>query len=177
MARRRGQGLRLLLVVCALCSLPSSLNPAVSCVWLVLLVLSPCGHAVSFVVVRPLMLRIKAGMNQNDSDAGLVLLVMLSSLCFLLLSSDPDVRHLGRYGPEGQVCSTRVWPRSSNAAEAFLAGFAGDGIYTVSLPSLSAGPGCLASWSLWTRWAVLRFLWHMQGSFCWYFTPRAVFLP
>ena len=64
---------------------------------------SPCGRGVSFVVVRPLVLRIKAGMYQKDSDAGLVL---LSALCFLLLSSDPDVRHLGRYGPEGQVCST-----------------------------------------------------------------------
>ena len=73
---------------------------------------SPCGRGVSFVVVRPLMLRIKAGMNQKDSDAGLVL---FSALCFLLLSSDSDVRHLGRYGPEGQVCSTGVWPRSSNA--------------------------------------------------------------
>ena len=60
--------------------------------------------------------------------------------------------------------------------EAYLAGFAGGDIYTISLPLLSAGPGCLASWSLWTRWAVLRFLWHMQGSFCWYFTPRAVML-
>ena len=82
------------LVVCALCSLPSSLNPAVSCVWLVLLVFSPCGHGVSFVVVRPLMLRIKARMNQKDSDAGLVLLVILSALCFLLLSSDPHDRHM-----------------------------------------------------------------------------------
>ena len=34
--------------------------------------------------VRPLMLRIKAGMNQRDSDAGLVLLVMLFALCFPL---------------------------------------------------------------------------------------------
>ena len=51
--------------------------------------------------------------------AWLVLLVMLFALCFLLLTSDPDARHLGRYGPEGQVCSLRVWPRSSsNAAEA-----------------------------------------------------------
>ena len=90
---------------------------------------SPCGRGVSFVVVRPLMLRIKAGMYQKDSDAGLVL---LSALCFLLLSSDPDVRHLGRYGPEGQVCSTGVWPRSSNAAVAYLTGFAGDDIYSVS---------------------------------------------
>ena len=93
---------------------------------------SPCGRGVSFVVVRPLMLRIKAGMNQTDSDAGLVLLVVLSALCFLLLSSDPDVRHLGRYGPEGQVCSTRVCPRPSNAAVAYLAGFAGDDICTAS---------------------------------------------
>ena len=50
-----------------------------------------------YVVVRPLMLRIKAGMNQKDSDAGLVLLVSPSALCFLLLSSDPDARHLGRF--------------------------------------------------------------------------------
>ena len=69
-----------------------------------------------YVVVRPLMLRIKAGMNQRDSDAGLVLLVMLFALCFLLPSPDPDSRHLGRYGLEGQVCSMRVWPRSSSNA-------------------------------------------------------------
>ena len=105
-----------------------------------------------YVVVRPLMLRIKAGMNQKDSDAGLVLLVMLSALCF------PDARHLGRYGPEGQVCSMRLWPRSSsNAAVACLAGFAGDDIYAVFPLLLSAGPGCLASWSVWTRWTVTRF--------------------
>ena len=130
--RRCGQGLRLLLVVCALCSLPSSLFRQCHVYGWYCWYFSPCGRGVSFVVVRPLMLRIKAGMNQKDSDAGLVLLVKLSALCFLLLSSDPDVRHLGRYGPKGQVCSTRVWPRSSNATVGYLAGFAGDDIYTVS---------------------------------------------
>ena len=69
------------------------------------------------------MLRIKAGMNQKDSDAGLVLLVMLFALCFLLLTSDPDARHLGRYGPEGQVCSLRVWPRSSSNAASGIFGW------------------------------------------------------
>ena len=92
-----------------------------------------------YVVVRPLMLRIKAGFFQKDSDAGLVLLVILSALCFLLLSSDPDARHLGRSGPEGQVCSTRVLPRSSsNATVAYLAGFAGDDFYAV-FPSVVVG--------------------------------------
>ena len=110
-----------------------------------------------YVVVRPLMLRIKAGMNLKDSDAGLVLLVILSALCFLLLSSNPDARHLGRYGPDGQVCSTSVWPRSSsNAAVAYLAGFAGDDIYAVySLLLSSAGPdgpeGPLRVFLLFTR--------------------------
>ena len=85
------------------------------------------------------MLRIKAGFFQKDSDAGLVLLVILSALCFLLLSSDPDARHLGRFGPEGEVCSTRVLPRSSsNATVAYLAGFAGDDFYAV-FPSVVVG--------------------------------------
>ena len=59
------------------------------------------------------MLRSNAGMNQKDNDTVLVLLVFLPR-CFLQLSSDPDARHLGRFGPEGQVCSTWVWPRSSH---------------------------------------------------------------
>ena len=59
---------------------------------------------------------------------------MLSALCFLILSSDPDARHLGRYGPDGQVCSSRVWPQSSSyAAVAYLTGFAGDDIFAVFL--------------------------------------------
>ena len=105
------------------------------------------------------MLRIKAGMNQKDSDAELVLLVALSALSFLLLSSDPDARHLGWYGPDGQVCSSRVWPRSSsNAAVAYLAGFAVTISTLFSLPLLWAGPGCLESWSVWTSRSVTRFL-------------------
>ena len=64
---------------------------------------------------------------------------MLSALCFLLLSSDPDARQLGRYGPDGQVCSSRVWPRSSSgAAVAYSAGFAGDDIFAV-FPSVFVG--------------------------------------
>ena len=45
----------------------------------------------------------------------------------------------------------------------------------------STGPRCSASWPLGTEGLLCarrRFWqWHVQGSFCWYFTPRAVFLP
>ena len=77
-------------------------------------------------------------MNQKDSEAGLVLLVMLSALCFLLLSSDPDARHLGMEGILNEGVA------ALNAAVAYLAGFAGDDIYAV-FPSLSSGPGYAAS--------------------------------
>ena len=64
---------------------------------------------------------------QADIVEFYVLLSASSLVSCFQLSSDPDARHLGRYGPEGQVCSMRVWPRSSsNAAVAlFRAGFAG----------------------------------------------------
>ena len=70
------------------------------------------------------------------------------ALCFLLLSSRPDARHLVRYGPEGQVLSMRVWPRSSSTAAVACFGLVLLVMMHLTLSSLwsSAGLGCSASW-------------------------------
>ena len=90
------------------------------------------------------------GMDQYDSShrcsssipavahAGVVLLGFPRAV-FLYVVVRPRCSASGRYGPDGQVCSLRVWPRSSsNAAVAYLAGFAGDDFYAL-FPSVFVG--------------------------------------
>ena len=127
-----------------------------------------------FVVVWPEMPCIMAGMDQIDSYAvsslhghphpcrGAEALPMVQTvlrtiaLFFLLLSSGPDARHLGRYGPEGQVLSMRVWARSSTTAAVACFGLVLLVMMHLTLSSLwsSAGPGCSASWPVWSRGTV-----------------------